>query len=286
MKEFNLYMHKAPESALTTWDETEIAIVRENEIIDTTQVMLCTTSLFEQGYRIFVHFGENDKTEIKLGSNERTNRVICMGHNLPNLIVAGEFDKREESVAKMDEPVAKLEILNETQISISYDDINFLIEKKGESIYNAEGYVLRRDFDILNVAKDIVKSEKANIVFQNFCPEAHICAMGAGYFENGREMDAEVFCKWMILDYIQTKVKVLFGEYYFEVNNNNGVYAFLKALPQANFAYIKNDVFNLIDVQFDKNLNVVRAEKYYRPSAAIPFGCGFKKEILYPVNKE
>ena len=172
-----------------------------------------------------------------------------------------------------------------TQISVSYGDIHLLIEKKGETVYDAGGYVLRQDFDILNAAKDIVKSEKTKIVFQKHYPEAHICAMAAGYFENGRKMDTEVFCRWLILNYIQAKVKVFFPGYYFE--DSGDIYAgFIKALPQANFAYDKDDVFNLIDVRFDKNLNVVHAERYYRPSNVIPYSVRFKKEVLYPINKE
>lgn len=54
----------------------------QKSIIQTTQMGLLSTRLFELGYRIFIHESPREQYEIKLGDkNERTNREIKMGHN-------------------------------------------------------------------------------------------------------------------------------------------------------------------------------------------------------------
>lgn len=60
--------------------------------VDTYQVICCTTDLFAKGYRIFVHETPAFVHEITLGQCEGTTREIRMGHNLPNLILSGEFE--------------------------------------------------------------------------------------------------------------------------------------------------------------------------------------------------
>ena len=91
MKEFHLFLYDPVSEIIhhgyysTLW-----CIEEEDERIGTTQVILCTTKLFELGYRIFVHDFKGIY-EIKLGKNDCTNREIKMSHNLPKLILNGEF---------------------------------------------------------------------------------------------------------------------------------------------------------------------------------------------------
>lgn len=73
------------------WVDTIRAINSNIEQIHTTQMGVLTTKLFEFGYRIFVHPYDDEHYEIKLGSNDCTDREIKMEHNLFNLWKAGEF---------------------------------------------------------------------------------------------------------------------------------------------------------------------------------------------------
>lgn len=91
MKEFHLYLYDPEyEIVLHGYYSTLWYIEEEEERIVSTQVILCTTKLFELGYRIFVHDFKGIY-EIKLGKNDCTNREIKMSHNLPKLILNGEF---------------------------------------------------------------------------------------------------------------------------------------------------------------------------------------------------
>ena len=67
--------------------------------IRTTMVNLCTLSLLDKGFRIFIHpqSGFGDVFEITLGSCDRTDREIRPAHNLPNMLMSGEFGKLFES---------------------------------------------------------------------------------------------------------------------------------------------------------------------------------------------
>lgn len=79
-----------------SWKETEEYIRMGCPMIQTTQMGLLSTQLFEQGYRIFVAESSlpGNSYEIKLGSgNERTSREIKMSHNLFKMWQAGEFRK-------------------------------------------------------------------------------------------------------------------------------------------------------------------------------------------------
>lgn len=78
--------------AITVGD-VEYAIQIEKPIINTFQVVTCTTRLFLHGYIIFIHAAPDDVYEITLGKNERTNREIRMNTCLYKLILSGEFDK-------------------------------------------------------------------------------------------------------------------------------------------------------------------------------------------------
>ena len=75
--------------------DTDVHVKKGVDNIVTTQMGYLSTSLFEKGYRIFVCPSEKECYEIKLGSNECTNRVIRMSHNLFNLWRAGEFSANQ-----------------------------------------------------------------------------------------------------------------------------------------------------------------------------------------------
>lgn len=96
MKEFHLFLYDPPYEIIQyDYYSTLWCIEEEDERISSTQVILCTTKLFELGYKIFVHDFKGIY-EIKLGKNDCTNREIKMSHNLPKLILNGEF-RQEDS---------------------------------------------------------------------------------------------------------------------------------------------------------------------------------------------
>ncbi len=93
-KEFHLYLSKRPKSSIDAFDIVTALIELGVSPIHTTQLYACTTYLFDQGYRIFVH-DDDGMFEITLGPCERTERIIKMGYNLPKMIATGEFDLRK-----------------------------------------------------------------------------------------------------------------------------------------------------------------------------------------------
>lgn len=95
MKEFHLFLYDPPYEIIQyDYYSTRWSIEEGDEKIASTQVILCTTKLFKLGYRIFVH-DLKGIYEIKLGKNECTNREIKMSHNLPKLILNGEFRQED-----------------------------------------------------------------------------------------------------------------------------------------------------------------------------------------------
>lgn len=74
------------------WNATEYAITSGKETIETTQMGLLSTKLFELSYRVFIvdSFGDSP-VEICLGKNTSTTREIRLGHNLFKMWTNGEF---------------------------------------------------------------------------------------------------------------------------------------------------------------------------------------------------
>ena len=97
MKEYHLYMY-LPDWFTRANDSCSYTIAHTNEriyrglTVDTIQACTLSTSLFEKGYRVFIHDKPGSSFEITLGTCERTNREIKMGHNLLNLLLSGEFE--------------------------------------------------------------------------------------------------------------------------------------------------------------------------------------------------
>ena len=70
---------------------TGLAIEENNSIIYSDQLFYFNTTTITKGYKIFAHFNGNETVEVKLGINTCTNREIRINHNLPKMLIAGEF---------------------------------------------------------------------------------------------------------------------------------------------------------------------------------------------------
>ena len=81
----------APKDCLHGWIETRDAVLSGQNIVNTTQMGLLSTSLFSCGYRVFL----NEGNEIKLGENRFAGREIKVGHDLLKLWMNGEFEIKE-----------------------------------------------------------------------------------------------------------------------------------------------------------------------------------------------
>jgi len=98
-RELHIYLYNTDEKdILVSYKESKEAIDMfyteelRDLIIKTTQTKLISTRYLQEDIRLFVHFDDSNTTEIKLGGdNEATEREIKPGHNLENLVLAGEF---------------------------------------------------------------------------------------------------------------------------------------------------------------------------------------------------
>ena len=99
-RELHVYLYNTNEKdVLVSYKETKEAtdvflrgVLNEDLVIKTTQTRFISTLYLQANIRLFIHFGNDNTTEVKLGrDNERTEREIKPGHNLENLVLAGEF---------------------------------------------------------------------------------------------------------------------------------------------------------------------------------------------------
>lgn len=93
--EFHLYLYTLEgykRDVINAYTVTAVNdLIALGKDVDTYQLICCTTDLFNQGYRIFIHETPASQFEITLGQCEGTTREIKVGHDLPKLILAGEF---------------------------------------------------------------------------------------------------------------------------------------------------------------------------------------------------
>ncbi|QNO18830.1 hypothetical protein [Caproicibacterium amylolyticum] len=65
-----------------------------DEVVHTTQLVLLSTKLFEQGFKVFIHTVHRT-FEVKLGKNEITSRIVKPESNILKLLFAGGFGSIE-----------------------------------------------------------------------------------------------------------------------------------------------------------------------------------------------
>lgn len=73
-----------------SWQATKEAISDKWPIIRTTQMGCMTLDLLDLGYRIFVHAPDDSQVhEVKLGSNDWTDKELRRAHNIFKMWEAG-----------------------------------------------------------------------------------------------------------------------------------------------------------------------------------------------------
>ena len=98
-REFHLYFDDFGDGegngeCFYTFSETVLAIYKEKDhIIRTSQVSLCTTDLWNHGFRIFVHpeRGFGDVFEIFVGSETFEGEEIQESHDIDRMLMGGSF---------------------------------------------------------------------------------------------------------------------------------------------------------------------------------------------------
>lgn len=71
--------------------QTQRALRYGVKCIHTDQDSALSTSLFEQGYGVFLHFASGKVKEITLGADRETGHDLHSGENLMELVLSGVF---------------------------------------------------------------------------------------------------------------------------------------------------------------------------------------------------
>lgn len=95
-KEMHIWLYEPAkgEEIFTNYMDTFLALKRDEDVIHTTITHFCN---FRYGYRIFVHYPQNQSFEITLGTCNGTMRKIREGHNLEKMILTDEFFSWEKA---------------------------------------------------------------------------------------------------------------------------------------------------------------------------------------------
>lgn len=79
-----------PADIFVDYSRTKRAIAQGDRYIQTTQMCFLSTSLLQNGYRVYL-FQKGKMSEIRLGQPVNGSRPVKVEHNLFHLFEAGEF---------------------------------------------------------------------------------------------------------------------------------------------------------------------------------------------------